>query len=603
MAVMQNMRENTKKVLIILVVAFVGMIIFDWGMDLTGMKTRQGVIGKVNGTEISATQFDEGFARELQAYRDRTGRDVPEGQIDFIRDQVWESLVRDVLIHQAIREKNITATDDEIVYRIFNDPPEFLKSQENFQNEQKQFDMALYQSALNNPSYAGQWQPVEQYLRLTIPYEKFQQRLRVSVRVTEDEIRREYLKQNEKVKVKYIFIDSQRYSEEDIEVLEDEVKAYYHDHKEEFREEEKRKIEYVIFSTKATAEDSSAAWETARSLKARAQEGEDFVELAEIYSEDPGTKDKGGDLGFFSKGEMRKPFEEAAYSAKVGGIVGPIATTSGIHVIKVDDKRIKDGKEEVSARHILIKFEASRNTIDRAQDDAVYVAEEAQERPFDEVIKEMNLKSETTNLFVRGNGFIPGLGLNKRASNFIFSNQVGKVGSRDETAQGYSVFRIAEVQRERIQPLDEVGQRIEQTLLSEKRKKLTRDLAEDLYKKIQSGLSFEDAAAQDSLELNESNSFNRNGYVQGVGREPRFVGAAFALGEVGDVSTPVATVRGNYLLQLTERTEFDSSAYEATKAGLDQQLLQRKRNQVFANWYANVKAKADIEDQRDKYYY
>jgi len=79
----------------------------------------------------------------------------------------------------------------------------------------------------------------------------------------------------------------------------------------------------------------------AQTLADRAKHGEDFASLAKKYSEDPGSKSKGGDLGYFGSGAMVKPFEDAAFSAKIDDIVGPVKTDYGFHIIKVEDARIK----------------------------------------------------------------------------------------------------------------------------------------------------------------------------------------------------------------------------------------------------------------------
>lgn len=90
MAVMGKMREYTKVFLYILVFAFIGTIIFDWGMDVTGLKTQNTTIGKVNGKELQAQAFYNAYQQELDNLRQRTGTDPSESQLDFLRNQVWE---------------------------------------------------------------------------------------------------------------------------------------------------------------------------------------------------------------------------------------------------------------------------------------------------------------------------------------------------------------------------------------------------------------------------------------------------------------------------------------------------------------------------------
>lgn len=76
--------------------------------------------------------------------------------------------------------------------------------------------------------------------------------------------------------------------------------------------------------------------------------GANFADLAKKYSDDPGTAQNGGDLGFFGKGQMVKEFEEAVFNAKVGDIVGPVKTSFGFHIIKVEDRRSADKLDPIT---------------------------------------------------------------------------------------------------------------------------------------------------------------------------------------------------------------------------------------------------------------
>jgi len=601
MAVMTKMRDMTKIILYGLVAAFVGTIIFDWGMNWTGRRNHQpNAIGEVDGVEISGRDFDAAYAAQVQQFRQQAGGDVPESQRTFIKNQVWETLVRNVLLDEVVKKNDIKVPDQEIVYRLYNDPPDFLKSNPTFQNEQKQFDMAKYQAVINDPNTGSQWLAIENYLRQTLPYEKLQQDLQASVRITEEELRWEYLKRNQKAKVKYLFIDPRTFENETFEISEEDIEAYYAANQDEFREEEKRQIDYIILSATATAADSAASLAEAEDVLRRARAGADFADLAATYSEDDATREKGGDLGFFAKGDMFrfKNFEDQLLVAKKGEIIGPLRSDLGLHVIKIEDKRKEKGKKEIHARHILWKYEPSKSTVDQARDDAQFVVQEAKTGSFSEAVASLGDSVRTTGMFVQGTGFIPGVGLSQRASGFIFSNPVHTVGPVEEIPQGFLVYQIANVEKEHVKPLDEVTNLIHNKLVVQKRRDRAGELAKRIYDDIQSGQALEDVAKQDSLKPAETALFTRTGSVSGIGRDTHFIGAAFGLKKVADVTPPVEGTRGYYILQLTEKTEFDSTAYAAQRNQLAAQLMQRKESLSFSNWYADVKSKADIKDYR-----
>lgn len=92
------------------------------------------------------------------------------------------------------------------------------------------------------------------------------------------------------------------------------------------------------YPDQATEEQRDSVMELAERLKARAEGGADFAELAREYSDDRGTADKGGDLGWFGRGQMVEPFEEAAIAAEPGEVAGPVESPYGVHIIRVEEK-------------------------------------------------------------------------------------------------------------------------------------------------------------------------------------------------------------------------------------------------------------------------
>ncbi|MCG0276644.1 MAG: peptidylprolyl isomerase [Thermosediminibacteraceae bacterium] len=112
-----------------------------------------------------------------------------------------------------------------------------------------------------------------------------------------------------------------------ISITEDELKAYFEENKEDFDREKQVRARHILVENE----------EKANEIIAKLKSGEDFAKLANQYSIDTATKENGGDLGFFSSGDMVKEFEEAAFSLKVGEISSPVKTQYGYHIIKVEE--------------------------------------------------------------------------------------------------------------------------------------------------------------------------------------------------------------------------------------------------------------------------
>ncbi|HHI96782.1 MAG TPA: hypothetical protein ENJ96_02925 [Thermodesulfatator atlanticus] len=149
-------------------------------------------------------------------------------------------------------------------------------------------------------------------------------------------------------------------------VSEEEVKAYYEKHREKYQEPRAVRARHILIEVPqgATPEQEKEALKKAQRLRERILKGEDFAKLAQKYSADPGTKEKGGELGFFTQGQMVKEFEEAAFRLKPGEISEPVRTPFGYHLIQVEE--VKEAKQRSFAE---VK--------DRVREDLIQAKEEA----------------------------------------------------------------------------------------------------------------------------------------------------------------------------------------------------------------------------------
>ena len=130
--VMNKMRDNMPYIIVFLIIAFVGLIVFEWGMSYTGLKGGDSVVfGKVNGEEITYQEYEKVLQQQLETMRQQNGnKDVDDATLEQIKEQVWNSLVQQTLTKQEIARLGIKVTDNEILDFIYNRPeqlPEAIK--------------------------------------------------------------------------------------------------------------------------------------------------------------------------------------------------------------------------------------------------------------------------------------------------------------------------------------------------------------------------------------------------------------------------------------------------------------------------------------------
>jgi len=154
-------------------------------------------------------------------------------------------------------------------------------------------------------------------------------------------------------------------------VTDKEIEKYYNKHKSEFMQPEQVRARHILIKVPANA--TKKQWEEARKkaleIRAKLVKGESFAKLAQKYSDDPGSKARGGDLGYFRKGQMVPEFEKAAFALKKGEISQPVKTTFGYHIIKLEDKKpakqrsLQEVKQEIRQKLLRQKQMELRNKI------------------------------------------------------------------------------------------------------------------------------------------------------------------------------------------------------------------------------------------------
>src|SRR5690606_8764527 len=286
-------------------------------------------------------------------------------------------------------------------------------------------------------------------------------------------------------------------------------------------------------------------------------------------------------------------FEKAAMEGKVGVLQKPVKTSYGYHIIKTTGKT--NSKYVVEWTTAQIK--ASAATIDAQYNAAADFAYLAEKNGFENEAKLMNYTIQETAPFSKEASSVPGLGVNKRLIEFAFDNSLNTVADRPfKVTGGYAVVYVSEIINEGVQSFDEVKNMIRPIVLREKKFQKAKEIAETVKKKVGSDLS-QAPTVSNYVIYNTTGNFTPGGTIPMVGRDYTFANKALDL-ELNKISDPVKGIRGYYLIKVTERTPFDSTAYGIQRNMLRDNILQEKKSMFFNQWLAKLKQDADIVDNR-----
>jgi parvulin-like peptidyl-prolyl isomerase len=607
-AMMSKMRENMPLIMWILVGAFLATIVFSWGMGgFRGKQTLDGVVGKVGDREILYDQYNRLVQDRVAQQRNQGDKPVPitDEMVKQARKDVWDELVRNALMDAYARRWGIVTSDEEVAFAVRNSPPKWIRENENFQKD-GQFDRARYDEFLRDPRSSQVLVSIENEYRSSINNQKVIERVIAPVFVSPDEVWDEYAAGHRKLDALVVSFPLRNYTVDTNSVTAPQIEEYYTRNRADYERKERRRLSYVTIPIVATADDSAKVIELAGETLSRAQSGEDFAALAQELSEDPGSAEQGGDLGYFAQGRMVKEFDSVAFATPPGHIVGPVLTRFGAHIIKVVDHKTSAAGDSVRASHILFKWKASAETDERASQKAKDFADAAKVEGFAQAASRFGLEVKDTDWFTEAaSGNIPGIGPLAPAMDFALAAKPGAIShllrGKLRTGDAYLVFQLKDVQPSGYAPLPEVEGLIRSTLVREKQKDTALEAARAFRGRVQDMASFTAEAAREGLKVDTIADRGENESLGPIGSDDDAGKYLFSL-QTGQVSEPISNSRGAYVALLLGKTEADPTDFESKKAEILQRLQRTKQNNIYTDWLANAEKKVGVEDKRYLYY-
>jgi len=329
---------------------------------------------------------------------------------------------------------------------------------------------------------------------LIVSTDQFKEKIEPSDQEIADyyETHKDNYKTEEKVRLDYLELSVDELMS-DISVDQSELENYYDEQKQRFVEQDQVSARHILIEIDPDADSATSeqALATIKELEEKIKNGESFDELAKSQSQDLGSAQQGGDLGFFGKGIMDKAFEEAAFTLEIGEMSEPIRSQFGYHLIKLEEKKpggeksLDDVKDEITQE--LKKQKAQRLYFDRVE----ILANLAYETPesLEPAAEALGLKIKTSDLIPRLGG--EGVFANRKVREAAFSNDVLKGGLNSEAIEvGDSksvVVRLKEHQPADSKLLSDVKEQVVSQLKQDKAKEQAKALGETFLKDLANG--------------------------------------------------------------------------------------------------------------------
>lgn len=589
------LRRMIVPIMMIALVGFLATIIFQWGRGLSSQSQYEqaNLAAVINGEEISWNEYNRVYnnlyTNEQQKQPDE---DLSVTVVSQLQNQAWNQILQDRLLSQQAEKYGITVNDDELYYYMRVSPPQEVRTAAVFQTN-GQFDYQKYVNSLADPQMSGIWASYEPIMRKEITKLKLQDLIVQAASVSENEIQEAYLNSNEKVKVGMINVTQFRFSSPPPTIGEGEAEAFFNENKAKYALDERRVFDLVYFDKTPAALDWDLQKQNLTNIRdSIVNGGADFAQMAKQYSED-GSAPNGGDLGWFNQGQMVPAFDSTVFAMKKGTVSEPIRTQFGWHIIKLHDTRTENGVKQAHASHILLKVTSSAQSISNHREELRQFETLAREIGFNEAAVQMGLEVHRSAPFQKDR-MVNLLGQDAAARDFAFKFEVGTITPVMENSNNLYVGQIAEILPAGPATFEEVKQVVNTDLLREKIARICDDTASVIYTEIKNGTNLKKAAEDHGETYDELEPFSRDSFVKEINRDPSAIGAAFALKNVGDVSTPVRHQRGTAIFKLLEKYPADLTKFTEQKDSISQEIVIAKRQDMWRRWFTNLIDSSEI---------
>lgn len=602
------------------------VFIFAFGMSGFDGNTDP-VIAYVNDEPIPTQEFIKVYRQTADMLREQNPKIDPDQlQSPEFKKAILNQMINSKILESEAKRLGIGISNSELYNEISKIPA--------FSNTDGKFDKLRYQGFLQGRQMSAA--TFEQDMRKSSTIQKIQEYVAIPAEPTEAQARALFDWAGERAQIDYYyvsgadFLDKANVSDSEIEayykanpnkftipasstvkyisftpeelavyenVSPEEMNKYYAANKGHYKQDAQVKASHILIlvDEKASPDEIKKAEAKINKILAKAKSGQDFAKLAEKYSEGP-SKSKGGELGWFSRGSMVKPFEEAAFKLKKGEISEPVRTRFGFHIIKIEDTRAAGQKSFDQVKSEIkstIAQEKASDSISAKLDHALDLV--ASGMKLDAVAEELGIAVQTTAKATIEN-LTRAFGMTEDAAKSIIALPKGNTTEMPIAVDnGYLIAQKIEEIPAALSPLDEVKKDIKEFLSQKQAMMLAKAEATVVMGKLSTPATAKEEFESIKKDLKTSESFGRDGFIPGLGMNPKLAETAFS--STKDTWMPQAfELPGGYVVaRLDELIPPSDKAWESQKAAILSSLGRQQANEIINSFMHELRTKAKIE--------
>jgi peptidyl-prolyl cis-trans isomerase D len=573
-----------------------------------------GLFGRFLGssTDVPVTQVQQVAQRMQQQQR------LPDFVVPFLMQRAGQMLVERAVLVQEAGRLGMTVTDADVRNELMHGPfapilfpgGKFI-GENNYENfVQNDFNMSRAD--------------FEKQLKEEILITRLEALITGGITVSPQEVRDAYLKQATKVKFEYAVISAEdlrkqinppdsvlqaffkqnaaRYAKAIPEtrtiqyvafalnqipggppqISGADIQRYYNEHQQQFQVPEQVRVRHILIKVpqNADAKTVAAAQAKAEDILKQLHNGANFAELAKKYSDDPGSRADGGELGFIQHGATVPEFDRTAFALQPGQLSGVIRTQFGFHILQVEERKPAHTKPIDEVHDLILANLMQQAQAKAAQQYAAKLEAEAQKSGLQAMAAQNHLQVETTAPLAQ-TGVIPGLADGTQLLTKAFQMKPGAPPQTASTGEGYAVFTVQNVVPAHAPTFDAWKSHVLEDYRNEQIGPLMKERTQQLAIKAKEENSLKKAAKEVGATIQTSDLVDSTGQVPNLGSMSDVGAVAFTL-QPGQFSGPIDTQRTGVVLKLLEKQAPTEAQIRQNLDTTRDQLAQQRRDVAFA---------------------